>query len=125
MTCLCGNVVPRTHPSADDFRVLGMYRRVYCAWPSLHRWLVASIVRNLLHVDSGHVPDRTEFNNLKFEAAIKQIETELKATSNQVSPILSAYLFLQGVGPLLWSAVSEIKGRKVKVPFLNLAENTP
>jgi hypothetical protein len=84
-----------------------------------------SIVRNLLHVDSGHVPDRTEFNNLKFEAAIKQIETELKATSNQVSPILSAYLFLQGVGPLLWSAVSEIKGRKVKVPFLNLAENTP
>ena len=59
----------------------------------------------------------TEFIHLKFEAAIKQIETEFKANSNQISAILATYFVLQGVGPLLWTPISEIKGRKVKIPY--------
>jgi hypothetical protein len=43
------------------------------------------IVRNLLHVDSGHVPDRTEFNNLKSEGAIKQIEATKLARSSPLT----------------------------------------
>jgi MFS family permease len=74
-----------------------------------------SIVRNHLHVD--HAPHRTEFNNLKFEASIKQIETELEGTNSQISAILATYFLFQGVGPFLWSAVSEIKGRKVRIPY--------
>jgi MFS family permease len=77
-----------------------------------------SIVRNNLHVD--HTPHLTEFNNLKFKASIKQIETELEATSSQISAILATYFIFQGVGPFLWSAVSEIKGRKVKIPYPHL-----
>jgi MFS family permease len=71
------------------------------------------------------------FDNLKFEAAIKQIETDLKATSGQVSPVLGVFIILQGVGPLLWCPISEIKGRKVKIPylvsthFLSLTESAP
>lgn len=76
------------------------------------------IVRNLLHVPHLRPsPSVTEFDNIKFEAAIKQIETDLKVTSGQVSPVLGAFIILQGVGPLLWCPISEIKGRKVKIPY--------
>jgi hypothetical protein len=51
------------------------------------------------------------------EAAIKQIETDLKATSNQISPVLAAHIILQGVGPVLWTSISEVKGRKVRIPL--------
>ncbi|KAG2109874.1 major facilitator superfamily domain-containing protein [Suillus discolor] len=40
------------------------------------------------------------------------IEADLHATSSQVSWTLAAFLFPQGNFPLLWSAASEIKGRK-------------
>lgn len=41
------------------------------------------------------------------------MERQLPATSSQISLSLSLFILLQGVVPLVWSAVSEIKGRKV------------
>ncbi|KAG1823574.1 major facilitator superfamily domain-containing protein [Suillus subaureus] len=40
------------------------------------------------------------------------IEVDLHATSSQISWTLAAFLIIQGNFPLLWSAASEIKGRK-------------
>ncbi|KAG1823581.1 major facilitator superfamily domain-containing protein [Suillus subaureus] len=40
------------------------------------------------------------------------IEVDLHATSSQISWSLAAFLIIQGNFPLLWSAASEIKGRK-------------
>ncbi|KAG2344357.1 MFS general substrate transporter [Suillus weaverae] len=40
------------------------------------------------------------------------IEEDLHATSNQISWTLAAFQLIQGNFPLLWSAASEIKGRK-------------
>ncbi|KAL4266509.1 MFS transporter superfamily protein [Pleurotus pulmonarius] len=45
--------------------------------------------------------------------AIHQMEKQLPATSSQISLSLSLFILLQGVVPLIWSAVSEIKGRKL------------
>ncbi|KAG2109884.1 vacuolar DHA amino acid exporter [Suillus discolor] len=40
------------------------------------------------------------------------IEANLNATSSQISWTLAAFLIIQGNFPLIWSAASEIKGRK-------------
>ncbi|KAJ8690655.1 hypothetical protein PTI98_012065 [Pleurotus ostreatus] len=45
--------------------------------------------------------------------AIQQMEEQLPATSSQISLSLSLFILLQGTVPLLWSALSEIKGRKL------------
>ena len=82
--------------------------------------MVAGLSGNILNREKSFTrpsPSVTEFGNIKFEAAIKQIETDLKATSGQVSPVLGAFIILQGVGPLLRCPISEIKGRKVKIPY--------
>ncbi|KAG6336870.1 hypothetical protein ID866_2228 [Astraeus odoratus] len=42
-----------------------------------------------------------------------QIEQQLHATSEQISLSLSLFILVQGNFPVLWSAVSEIKGRKL------------
>ncbi|KAJ8690656.1 hypothetical protein PTI98_012065 [Pleurotus ostreatus] len=41
------------------------------------------------------------------------MEEQLPATSSQISLSLSLFILLQGTVPLLWSALSEIKGRKL------------
>lgn len=48
-------------------------------------------------------------------AGIAQIEEQLHATPGQISWSLSIFILLQGCVPLLWSAVSEIVGRKVNI----------
>ncbi|KAF8517402.1 MFS general substrate transporter [Hysterangium stoloniferum] len=48
-----------------------------------------------------------------FLAAIDDIKTELYASDQQISQTLSAYILIQGSAPLFWSAVSEIRDRKV------------
>ncbi|KAF9502098.1 vacuolar DHA amino acid exporter [Pleurotus eryngii] len=45
--------------------------------------------------------------------AIQQMEEQLPASSSQISLSLSLFVLLQGTVPLLWSALSEIKGRKL------------
>ncbi|KAI6041444.1 vacuolar DHA amino acid exporter [Pisolithus marmoratus] len=42
-----------------------------------------------------------------------QIEQQLRASSGQISLSLSLFILVQGSFPILWSAVSEIKGRKL------------
>ncbi|KAL4266522.1 MFS transporter superfamily protein [Pleurotus pulmonarius] len=45
--------------------------------------------------------------------AIQQMQEQLPATSSQISLSLSLFILSQGSAPLLWSALSEIKGRKL------------
>ncbi|KAJ7714005.1 vacuolar DHA amino acid exporter [Mycena metata] len=45
--------------------------------------------------------------------AISDMEADLPATASQISLSLSLFIALQGVMPLFWSAISEVKGRKL------------
>ncbi|KAF8172799.1 major facilitator superfamily domain-containing protein [Mycena galopus ATCC 62051] len=45
--------------------------------------------------------------------AIAEMEADLPATASQISWSLSIFIALQGVMPLFWSAISEVKGRKL------------
>jgi hypothetical protein len=98
--------------------------------------MVAGLGTNILNREKSFTrrstfPCLAEFNNPKFEAAIKQIETDLKAPSGQVGPVRGVFIILKVVGPLLWCPISEIKGRKVKIPypvstrFLSVADSFP
>lgn len=48
-----------------------------------------------------------------FNPSIKQVEADLRTTSAKISLSLSIFIVCQGVMPLLWTAISEIKGRKL------------
>lgn len=41
------------------------------------------------------------------------MQDDLPATSSQFSWSISMFILVQGIFPLVWSAISEIKGRKV------------
>ena len=45
-------------------------------------------------------------------AAINDVERDLHATTNEIALSLSLFILVQGNFPLIWSAISEIKGRK-------------
>jgi len=47
-------------------------------------------------------------------AAIPDIKRSLGASDSDISLSLSLFIVVQGTTPLLWSAISEIKGRKVR-----------
>ncbi|KAF9062176.1 vacuolar DHA amino acid exporter [Rhodocollybia butyracea] len=44
--------------------------------------------------------------------AIGEMEADLPATAAQISLTLSLFILLQGVVPLFWSSISEVKGRR-------------
>ena len=46
-------------------------------------------------------------------AANSQIEQELHTTASKISLSLSLFILVQGNFPIIWSAISKIKGRKV------------
>ncbi|KAG6860753.1 hypothetical protein C0995_007871 [Termitomyces sp. Mi166 len=46
-------------------------------------------------------------------AAVQQMQEDLPATSAQFSWSISAFVLVQGLVPLVWSAISEVKGRKL------------
>ena len=50
--------------------------------------------------------------NPLYSAAVEEMETELPATPSQFSLSIALFLLIQGVMPLFWSAISEVKGRK-------------
>lgn len=57
---------------------------------------------------------------LRFIAAIPEIESDLHASSSEISLSLAVFILIQGGIPIAWSALSEIKGRKVcalRVPY--------
>jgi MFS family permease len=56
-----------------------------------------------------HVPVK---DLIQSAAAIADMEVDLSATASQISLSLSLFIAFQGVMPLLWSAISEVKGRK-------------
>ncbi|KAG6809840.1 hypothetical protein H0H92_014532 [Tricholoma furcatifolium] len=45
--------------------------------------------------------------------AVEQMQAQLPATSGQFSWSVSAFILVQGLMPLVWSAISEVKGRKI------------
>ncbi|KAH6911807.1 major facilitator superfamily domain-containing protein [Coprinopsis sp. MPI-PUGE-AT-0042] len=45
--------------------------------------------------------------------AVREMELDLPATSSQFSLSISLFILMQGLIPLVWSAISEIKGRKL------------
>lgn len=55
----------------------------------------------------------TIYNSLS--AANQNIEDDLHTSPAKISWSLSAYILIQCNLPLLWSAISEIKGRKVLI----------
>lgn len=61
--------------------------------------------------------------DLKFyqrrSAAVQEMEADLPATSAQFSLSLSIFILIQGLMPLVWSAISEVKGRKVLQFYLS------
>ncbi|KJA18906.1 hypothetical protein HYPSUDRAFT_144354 [Hypholoma sublateritium FD-334 SS-4] len=52
--------------------------------------------------------------------AVDEMEQDLPATPSQFSLSISVFILIQGVFPLVWSAISEVKGRKL-VYVLSLA----
>lgn len=44
--------------------------------------------------------------------AIEDMQLRLNATSGQISLSIALFILIQGIAPLFWSAVTEIKGRK-------------
>lgn len=77
--------------------------------------LGANIQNRRSHLSSTQLMHvNTQASHL-ISAAIQQMERQLPATSSQISLSLSLFILLQGVVPLIWSAVSEIKGRKASL----------
>jgi len=56
--------------------------------------------------------------NSCLSAAIEEMEKNLPATDQQFSLSISLFILIQGTVPLLWTAISEVKGRKVGTFFL-------
>ncbi|GAB1520834.1 hypothetical protein RhiTH_003922 [Rhizoctonia solani] len=48
-----------------------------------------------------------------YNPAFAQIKKELNATNGQIALSLALFILVQGNAPIIWSAVSEIKGRKI------------
>lgn len=41
------------------------------------------------------------------------MERDLPATSGEISLSISLFILIQGFAPIMWSSISEVKGRKV------------
>ena len=50
---------------------------------------------------------------LMYAAAVQEMHDSLGTTSEQFSLSISVFILLQGAMPLAWTAISEVKGRKV------------
>ncbi|THH21574.1 hypothetical protein EW146_g47 [Bondarzewia mesenterica] len=74
-------------------------------WPSTRKFLVLFII-------SGASMIAGLASNI-YNPGIEQMKAQLHASSGQVSLSLALFILIQGFMPLLWSVVSEIKGRKI------------
>ncbi|KAI0685014.1 MFS general substrate transporter [Cytidiella melzeri] len=81
-------------------------------WSKFRKWIVLVTIASAATI-SG-------FSANIYNPGIAQIEADLHATPGQISWSLSVFILLQGAVPLLWSAVSEIIGRK-KVYLVSLS----
>ncbi|KAI0258411.1 MFS general substrate transporter [Gloeopeniophorella convolvens] len=48
-----------------------------------------------------------------FNPSINEVEADLNASPGEISWSLSVYIIVQGGVPILWTAISEVKGRKL------------
>ncbi|KAI5121067.1 hypothetical protein M0805_008581 [Coniferiporia weirii] len=48
-----------------------------------------------------------------YSPALSQVKADLHASDTEIASSLSTFIIVQGVAPLFWSAVSEVKGRKI------------
>jgi hypothetical protein len=55
-----------------------------------------------------------------YAAAVQEMHDSLGTTSEQFSLSISVFILLQGAMPLAWTAISEVKGRKVSRSKSNL-----
>ncbi|SJL07196.1 uncharacterized protein ARMOST_10539 [Armillaria ostoyae] len=73
-------------------------------WSSMHKNFVLGVI------SSGSMI--AGFGANIQNPAIEDMERDLPATSGQISLSISLFIALQGVTPLLWSSISEVKGRR-------------
>ncbi|KAL0950653.1 hypothetical protein HGRIS_007441 [Hohenbuehelia grisea] len=81
-------------PVADDPR----------AWSSTKKHVILAIVASAAMIAGLGA-------NIQ-NPSIQQMEEQLPATSSQISLSLSLFILIQGAFPLIWTAISEVKGRK-------------
>ena len=55
-----------------------------------------------------------------YAAAVQEMHDSIGTTSEQFSLSISVFILLQGAMPLAWTAISEVKGRKVSQTKSNL-----
>ncbi|EJC98039.1 MFS general substrate transporter [Fomitiporia mediterranea MF3/22] len=48
-----------------------------------------------------------------YSPALNQVKADLHASDTEIATSLSVFIIVQGVTPLFWSALSEVKGRKI------------
>ena len=78
--------------------------------------MIAGLSMNIINRESSFsLTAVTALLYVYLEASIKQIETDLRTTSEKISLSLSLFIFVLCGVPLLWTSISEIKGRKVRI----------
>jgi len=56
---------------------------------------------------------RANIGTKTLSAAIEDVQRDLQASINEIALSLSLFILVQGISPLLWSSLSDIKGRKI------------
>lgn len=56
---------------------------------------------------------RANLGTKNLPAAIEDVQRDLQASTNEIALSLSLFILVQGVSPLFWSSLSDVKGRKV------------
>ncbi|KAF7344182.1 Vacuolar DHA amino acid exporter [Mycena venus] len=75
------------------------------AWSSFHKNIVLALIASASMIAGLAISIQNP--------AIADMEADLPATASQISLSLSLFIALQGIMPLFWSAISEVKGRKL------------
>ncbi|EMD39683.1 hypothetical protein CERSUDRAFT_111994 [Gelatoporia subvermispora B] len=74
-------------------------------WSNARKWGIVALI-SAASMIAG-------LNSNIYNPAISQIEAELHASDGEISLSLSIFIIIQGGFPLIWSAISEIQGRKI------------
>lgn len=94
-------------------RLIMTLRTVHWPWLRLLPWWQVWRATSKIVGGNFEAPGSLKVTSFPMTAADEQMKEELPATDAQLSLSISLFILLQGSMPLLWSAVSEIKGRKV------------